>query len=118
MLLTHKDENTIRHVIVTRLESLPRVKLLDFKMKVAFDCIKIALLLDVDDLRLGVESFFELPLVFDKAALLNELDEISEGIKTARLETIVCTDLKPSPLSRRLPGTGIRGRWASGRSHV
>lgn len=118
MLLTGRDEPTIKHILTTRLETLPRVKILDFKMKTTRDCIKIAVLLDVDDLKLGVDSYFELPLVFEKTQLLNEIDEIAEGVKTARVEMLVCTDLKPSPLTRRLPGTGIRGRWAMGRAHV
>ena len=115
---TEADIPTIKNIIVTRLESIPRVKLLNFKFKIVADCLKLALLIEADALRLGFDSFIELPLVFDKTQLLNEIDEIAEGIKTARLETIVCSDLKPAPLTRRLPGTGLRGRWAMGRSHV
>ena len=117
MLLTIKDDATIRNIIDTRLCSLPNVAILDFKIKELPDAVKIGVLLDIDHLKLSVCSIYELPKVFSRQRLLTEIDEVAEGIKVARLETS-CTRLEPSPLSRKLPGTGLRGRWNIQRPHV
>ncbi len=118
LLLSARDEPTIRHIIDSRLTSLSNVAILEIKIKQALGCVKIAILLDVDHLRLVLDSYFELPLYFERTALLNEIDEIAEGIKLARLETLVCSDVRPEPLTRQLPGSGIRGRWGQTRVHV
>ena len=115
MIYGHQEETTIRNILETRLESLHLVKILEFKHKVVGDHIRIGVLLDVDDLKLCVSSVFELPLIFEKRELLNQVDEIAEAVKTARLE-VACTLALPTTHSRELPGTGMRGSW--GRVHV
>lgn len=117
MFLSYNDDATIRNILETRLESLPGVKILDWKVKKMASCTKIGVLLDVDDLKLTVESVFELPHVFDKRQLLNEIDEIAEGVKQARIDT-ACVRIQPKPFSKLLPGTGIRGNFYPRREHL
>ena len=115
MIYGHQEDSTIRNILETRLEGMHGVKVLEFKHKPIGDHIRIGVLLDVDDLAIVVSSQFELPLIFEKRELLNQIDEIAEAVKTARLE-VACTRDLPTTHSRELPGTGMRG--TRGRVHV
>ena len=123
MILSARDEPTIRNILQTRLESLPGVAVLDWKITPLKDAVRVDVLLDVDALAIGVKSAFELPRYFEKRQLLNEIDEIAEGVARARRE-LAGTELKHQQDAvrvngvawRGLPGTGLRSR--SGRVHV
>lgn len=117
MLYTHNDDASVRNIIETRICTLPGVAMLDFKFKKIRDCVKVGILLDVDDLRLSVCSVEEFPLMFDKRQVLNWMDEIEAGIRHARIRT-AATRVRPSPLSEPLPGSGMRGNWSPARIHV
>jgi hypothetical protein len=114
MIYGDLENSTIRNILETRLESLHGVSVLEFKHKIIGDHIRIGVLLDVDNLHLCVSSLFELPLRFEKRELLNQIDEIAEAIKTARLQ-VACERSEPSLHARPLPGTGMRAR---GRKHI
>lgn len=114
MFLTKDDHSTIKHIIETRLGSLPGVAILETRIRNLDDCIRCGVLLDVDNLELSVQGLFELPPVFDKTQLFNEVDEVAEAVKAARLERKF-TRLEPAPLQRPLPGNGLRGNWAKPR---
>lgn len=121
------SDSTIKHICETRLEGKspvegePRIGGVPgvtgfyfFELKHLQDCIRVRLSLDVrggfyDDMKLRVNSEFELKPNCSKREVLNELDEIAEAVRIARLES----KWKPAMHSgmATLPGTGVRGRW-------
>ncbi len=110
MIYGPRDHTSIENIVKTRLGSLPGIEVWTVKIINKPDCMKVKVIFVADDLTLRFRSRFELPLSCPKELVLNEVDEIAEAIKTARLEHKFTT-AKPSPVMRPLPGTGLRGKW-------
>lgn len=120
MFLTHNDTATIRNILENRLNTLTRTRILDWRVRHNSECVRIGVLLNVDDLKLCVSGWFELPLVFEKRQLENEIDEIAEGVKEARRRAILTRALEGQEVMLApdtLPGTGLRGHFLPKRIH-
>lgn len=116
MQYTHNDDASIKNIIETRITTLHNVDLLEFRFKKAEGCVKVLAAFHVDH-RLVVVSQEEFPLIFDRRAVLNWMDEIESGIRSARLDAALAW--KPEPgVWKSLPGTGMRGNWSADRHHV
>jgi hypothetical protein len=115
-MLTFADRPTIRHAITKRLDKEREVSVLRIPIKRGKDCIRVGVLAQIGD-HLLLRSVFELPLEFEHAHLLNEIDEIAECCKSARvdyLRNIPANDVLETAresVSKELAGTGLRGRW-------
>ena len=113
-MLTYADRPTIRNAIIKRLGDEREVRIVSIPIKKGTDCVRVGVLLLVGDAVL-VRSVFELPEEFDHAHLVNEIDEIAEQCKAARVDYLrngcVVADGE-----KDLGGTGLRGRWASKRN--
>lgn len=116
MLYTIRDESSIRNILFTRLESVPGVKIIEHRIKQIGDAIRVGVLLEIDDLRLLVQSIEEFPKQVDRRQILNFCDEVIEGVKQARLETCVVR-VQPRAFVEEVRGTGIRGHWDPKRLH-
>ncbi len=115
-MLNYEDgAPTIKFAITRRIEKERGVELLEVKVQNHPDAdppfIAVGVLALVDD-ELVASSLFHLPEEFEHAHLLNEIDEVAEGFKGARIN--VAMEGKPEPdVRRRMIGTGLRGRWAA-----
>lgn len=56
-------------------------------------------------------SYFDLPVPFEHTQLVNEIDEIAEQYKAARLQVVGRGGLLTHP-DRQMRGSGLRGRWS------
>ena len=113
MLTAEHDLPIIRHALNKKLGAERGVIMLDPKIQVWDQCIRIEVTTILDEMDgLEVESIFELPLEFELAHLHNEIDEIAEHFKKARADWWKNgRALPPGTLARDLPGTGLRGLW-------
>jgi hypothetical protein len=118
-MLTFADRPTIRHAITKRLDKEREVSVLRIPIKRGKDCIRVGVLAQIGD-HLLLRSVFELPLEFEHAHLLNEIDEIAECCKSARVDYLRNTPTNDGPIREtatregvcnELAGTGLRGRW-------
>lgn len=97
----------IKHALHRRLGKEPGVRVADVRCLVAKD--HIAVFVDLAAGDLGLHSEFHLPLEFEHAHLIDQIDEIAEQVKAARMSYW----LSGRQTERReLSGTGLRGRWA------
>lgn len=110
MIYGPRDHTSIENIVKTRLHTMEGVEVWNVKIINKPDCMKVKVLIVADDLTLRFRSRFELPLSCPKDLLLNEVDEIAESIKAARLVQ-KWTPYPASKEMRELPGTGLRGRW-------
>lgn len=123
-MLTYADEPTIKNAIMRRLDP-PKGKKGERGIKVCEikivphlvenpPFIAVGMLLAIDSEHDGpiVRSLFHLPAVFEHAHLVNEIDQIAEQVKSARIDAL--THSKPMRLGeqRTMLGTGLRGLWA------
>ena len=109
-MLTADDTPTIRNAIHRRLGKEPGVRICDIKFtksEVAIRCGVVATL-GMDE-RIVTRSMFDLPAEFEHSHLINELDEIAEQYKAARLEFFKTGGVVGE---KEVSGTGLRGRWA------
>jgi hypothetical protein len=119
-MLTAEDKPTIRNAIRKRLDRERGVRVLSVPVKEHEDCIRVGVHILLENLiqltadesaevPLQLISRFELPLSFEHAHLVNEIDEIAEQCKKARLDWW----MRGRKLEGfvELAGTGARGRW-------
>lgn len=124
-MLTYDDAPTIRNAIIKRLdpakgkkgergikvcEILIEPHLLD-PVK-PFIAVGVLLALDSEHDGPIVRSTFHLPAQFEHAHLINEIDEVAEGAKAARIDMAVNGRLMKFGEQRTMLGTGLRGNWA------
>ena len=108
MVLNYDNAPIIRHALLKKLETEPGVQVCDILIHRHADCIAVGVLAVLDGMDgLVMRSRFELPLEYELLQVHNEIDEISEQIKTARREAHLA---KPD-CEVQLLGTGLRGRW-------
>jgi hypothetical protein len=113
-MLNYEDgQPTIKFAIERRLDKEPGVRVLEVKIQPhptavpAFIAVGVLAIIDEDLIATGT---FHLPWEFEHIHLLNEIDEIAEGYKLARIN--VALEGKPGEgMKRTLLGTGLRGRW-------
>lgn len=127
-MLTADDTPTIRNAITKRLGKEPGVAVADLKfqkyrrgdeyadvehgglLRIAQQpFIRVGLLVQLGASIIH-KSVFDLPNPFEHGHLLAELDEIVDSFKTARKDFF--TAALPVSNEKRIPGTGLRGRWA------
>lgn len=115
MLSAQYDIPIIRQAIYNKLETLPHARLGEEPtIHVVEDedppHIRVGIRLQIDEGNLYVESIFHLPLSFELRQVHNEIDEIAENVKEARLS--YWRNGRPAHTGRvKLRGTGLRGRW-------
>lgn len=119
-MLTVDDIPTIRHALVRRLDSELNVRTGEIKIlppgkksKASFIHVEVECFVGPfmgEPLRLF--SAFHLPPSFEHSHLLNEIDEIAESCKAAWADYWKRGRTMMGPM-HHLPGTGLRGRWAS-----
>lgn len=132
-MLTIEDKPTIENAIWKRLHEPGKTEIADIDIRQAEATtlagpahIKVGIWCILKD-RIGFEglidtrSFFDLPAEFDRAHLLNEIDEVAEQIKEARRSTAAMRLMMTPEAQRRrqqAQGTGLRGRWGSNNSQA
>lgn len=123
-MLTTDDKPTIRNAILKRLDREPGVAVADIQAKDARDkdgksYLQVGVWMVLTDTEqesglVDLRGFFDLPPEFEIAHLHNEIDEIAEQCKAARLKAGIGRILfVPGKEQKReaLAGTGLRGRW-------
>lgn len=124
-MLTYEDEATIRNAIWKRLHEPGKTEITEIEVinfpNATPPHLQVSVWFVLKD-RIQMEglvdplSMFDLPAEFTHRHLLNEIDEISEQLKTVRQNTRV-TRLLFTPGARRgrltVTGTGLRGRWGA-----
>lgn len=108
-MLTADDTPTIRFAINRRLDAEPGVRVIDIKFRKEPGVIAVHLELTVGG-ALSVNSDFHLPDPFELGHLHNEIDEVAEACKQARLD--FWRNGRVMAGRKELAGTGLRGRWA------
>jgi hypothetical protein len=109
-MLTFDDEPTIRHAILKRLDKERDVRVCHIPIARSADCITVGILAQIGSGALIVKSRFELPLEFELTQLHNQIDEIAESYKAARMG--YWREGRPQHMPERaLPGSGLRGGW-------
>ena len=83
------------------------MRVADVRCLIAKDHIAVFVEMVAGDLNMRSE--FHLPLEFEHAHLVNEIDEIAEQCKAARMSYWLSG--RQMTERRDLPGTGLRGRW-------
>lgn len=110
-MLTCEDAPTIRFAINRRMDKEPGVRVGEIKIAPHPKAFPPYIQVEAE-LYLGatltVRSAFHLPAEFEHRHLLNEIDEMAEACKVARLDFWRQGQAK---LGSHLPGTGLRGRW-------
>jgi ribosomal protein S15P/S13E len=111
-MMTFEDEATIRHAITKRLDKEPGVSVIEVKAKKHPDCIKVGALCIIDGTLIS-KTRFELPLEFEHAHLLNEIDEMAEHLKACRKDWWGRGGFAQQVIDpeKVMTGTGLRGRW-------
>lgn len=122
-MLTYADEPTIKNAIIRRIDP-PKGKKGERGLKVCEvkiephllqnpPFIAVGVLIAVDSEHDGpiVRGVFHLPAVFEHAHLINEIDEIVDRAKGARIDIKVNGKLMRLGEQRTMLGTGLRGRW-------
>jgi hypothetical protein len=110
-MLNGWDEPTIRNAILKRLSVERGIRLLDIKIKRHKDNVAIGVLAQLDTVLL-VRSRFDLPPEFEYTHLHNEIDQIAEQYKCARID--YWRNGRPEAMpEREVIGTGLRGLWAT-----
>lgn len=113
-MLNYEDgQPTIRFALQRRLEKERGVRIAEIRIKNHPDAeppfIAVGVLALIDE-ELIASSLFHLPAEFEHAHLVNEIDEVAEGFKAARVDRAL--DGKPAAnVKRTMLGTGLRGRW-------
>ncbi len=113
-MLNYEDgAPTIRRAIQRRLEFERGVDVLEVVIQnnpgadPPFIAVGVLAMIDAE---LVAASLFHLPEEFDHSHLINEIDEVAESFKAARINAVM--EGKPAPdIRRRMLGTGLRGRW-------
>ncbi len=122
-MLTYEDESTIRNAILKRIGKEPGVKIADIIIQNMPKSVPPHIRVGVwcvfpnestADFIPDTRSFFDLPASFDYKHLHNEIDEIAEACKKARIRAraarVIC--LPGVEYGREaMMGTGARGRW-------
>lgn len=112
--MTWDDAPTIRWAILKRLDKEPGVKVLQTPIGLRADCITVGVLALIDD-ALITDSKFELPKQFSLIQVHNQIDEIAESFKAARLDHFgrgLRGQHQASPRNV-LAGSGLRSGWPS-----
>lgn len=117
-MLTYDDNPTIRHAILKRLDAERGVKVCEIKIEPHLldprePFIAVGVLLEVDralDGGLLLSGVFHLPAAFELRHLHNEIDEIAESAKSARIDVALTHGTRRGERKVML-GTGLRGRW-------
>ncbi len=141
-MLTYTDAPTIRNAIIKRLDKEPGVEICEIivmphiggvnredpercletikflvahvpieQLQPRIECISVGVLARLGH-SLVTRSRFELPPEFTHQHLINEVDEIAEQYKAARLDFWGRGAVMREP-EKQLAGTGLRGRWTS-----
>lgn len=109
-MLTADDTPTIRFALVKRIDAEPGMRSGEIKFLHGPGFIDVHVEVAVGGLdALLVHSEFHLPDPFEIGHLHDEIDEIVENAKGARLE--FWRNGRVMAGRRELPGTGLRGRW-------
>lgn len=112
-MLTYENEPTIRFALIRRLDKEPGVKICDLQVVPHLHddppFIAVGVLAQLGSLLI-TKSVFHLPAQFEHAHLLNEIDEIAEQYKAARLDFFGRGAVMREP-ERQLRGNGHRGLW-------
>ncbi len=111
-MLTDEDTPTIRHAINRRLGNEPGVTICDIKFGKGMNYIVVGILAELDNGGPITRSRFELPIPFEHAHLIDEIDEIAEHMKAARKAHFGRGSGLILTPERQLQGSGLRGRWA------
>jgi hypothetical protein len=120
-MLTYDDAPTIRNAILKRLDKERGVKVCEIAIEphlgpLAGDDqhIAVGVLYVLDSEHDGpiLRSIFHLPAEFEHRHLLNEIDEVCEHAKMARVDVAIRGKIMRFGEQRTLLGTGLRGRWA------
>ena len=115
-MLTVNDTPTIRNAIVKRLEKESGIDhvFMDFvKLPGSHITVELNIILGwVGDKLFTVDSTFDLPDPFEHGHLLDEIDQVAEHVKAARIDFFG----RGAGLIRtpevQLAGTGRRGLWS------
>lgn len=109
MLHAEHDTPLIRNALHRRLDKERGVRIDDIKFLRTDTHLQVRVEIEVGG-ALNLISEFDLPNTFEHGHLINEIDEIAEACKRARMEFW----LSGRPVfegRRELPGTGLRGNW-------
>lgn len=120
-MLTYDDAPTIRHAIMRRLDPAKGkkgergVKVCEILIQPhLLDPVKpfiaVGVLVELDGDKV-MRSYFHLPAEFELRHLHNEIDEICEQYKSARIDHVLTGGTKFGE-QRTMLGTGLRGNWA------
>ena len=122
--MTYEDEPTIRHAIMRRFDPAKGKKgergikvceiLVQPHMIENPPFIAVGVLAAIDSEHDGpiVRSYFHLPAEFELRHLHNEIDEIAEQYKSARIDMALNGRMMKFGEQRTMLGTGLRGNWA------
>lgn len=112
-MLTVRDTPTIRNAIMKRLGKEPGIDSVHTTFrKHPGEYIGVDIEIYLQGSGYWVNSTFDLPDPFEHAHLLNEIDQVAEGVKAARKAMFGrCAGLIVTPRVQ-LAGTGRRGLWA------
>ena len=114
-MLTANDTPTIRNAIQRRLAAEPGIDSVHttfVKFPGSHVAVQIELHLGwIDEKLLAVVSTFDLPDPFEHGHLLNEIDQVAEGVKAARRGVYAGGGGVYDIPQTQLPGTGARGLW-------
>lgn len=114
-MLTHADEPTIRFALNRRLDKEPGTRVGEIKctphLKAEPPYTQVEAEIYLNS-TLTVRTAFHLPEPFEHRHLLNEIDEIAESCKRARLD-FWKQGQSMMGAHNELPGTGLRGRWSN-----
>ena len=118
MLSAKTDKPTIRNAIFKRFTDDLGIIIADIAFKDLPDGVRVNVwLLDSRHIQtaglLDIQGQFDLPEQFQHSHLLNELDEIAEGVKEARRKTGIAILVAAPTYRQPVKGTGLRGRWAN-----
>lgn len=110
-MLTETDLPIIRHAITKRLGAERGVRIVGIPMQAKDGHIAVGVLAVLDEGSLIVSSQFHLPIPFELAHLHNEIDEMAEQYKAARVKFWASGRVMKIPATA-LAGSGLRGNWA------
>lgn len=114
-MLSFDDDATIRNAILKRLDGERGVRVCDIKMAPARNAVPPYIRVGIEsllDAQFTCVSFFDLPGEFEIGHLRNEIDEVAEQYKSARLDRFFNGPTENGRM-RTMRGTGLRGRWGA-----